>query len=117
MLYFARKCWGVTVVFVVIVVASLIQNPTLALAKERKPMKAGVSECKAWCDRNNKTVASQHACYVNCEKYWLCQGSDATASTCADGKALGLEQSPPSNPTPNTRKPTAGTKAPAASSN
>jgi len=62
-----------------------------ALAREKKPMVEGVAECKNWCDQHNKTAASQHACYVNCEKYWGCNGSDATAQTCADVNNLAVE--------------------------
>ncbi len=75
-----------------------------ASAKENKPISQGVAECKQWCDTHNKTVAGQHACYVNCEKYWGCNGSDSTAQTCADARNLAVEPgggSGPTNPTFN----------------
>lgn len=109
--YFEIKYRRFAVVLLVIFIAALVQNQTLSFAKERQTMKDGVAECKSWCDRNNKTVASQHSCYVNCEKYWLCKGSDATAITCADGRALSIEQVAPTDPTPKPKRPLVGKKA------
>jgi ribosomal protein S27E len=60
-------------------------------AKEKVPMAKGVAACKGWCDKNNSTVSSQSACYSACEKYWLCNGSDSTASTCADAGTLAVD--------------------------
>lgn len=75
-------------------VAGLLAAAVLAgatvpvLAKERQTMLAGVTACKASCDRNNRTLPSQHRCYVACERYWMCNGSDSTATTCADKPAV-----------------------------
>jgi hypothetical protein len=79
----------------VIGMAALVTSPTAGWARESQTMKSGVAACKASCDKLNKTVASQHACYVACEKYWLCNGRDSTKSTCADGRALRVERAPP----------------------
>ncbi|MBL8559847.1 MAG: hypothetical protein JNM47_14080 [Hyphomonadaceae bacterium] len=74
------------------------------LAKERQTMSQGVRACKAWCDANNRSVGAQHTCYVRCERYWMCNGSDSTASTCADkpplSRATDVTPEPP-QPAPN----------------
>jgi len=93
------------VVALAIVIASLVPMATPAVARERQTMLEGVTACKQACDRNNRTVTSQHACYVACERYWLCNGSDATASDCADGRALTVEGS--TNPPARPRRPDA----------
>lgn len=80
--------------------AVFVTSPIPGWARESQTMKSGVTACKAACDRLNKTVASQHACYVACEKYWLCNGRDSTRSTCADGRALTVERV-----RPGTRRP------------
>jgi len=70
-----------------------------ALAKETRTMLSGVTACKAECDRINRTINSQHICYVNCERYWMCHGRDSTATTCADRPSVGaLEQAPTAPP-------------------
>ena len=71
-----------------------------ALAKERQTMSQGVRACKAWCDGNNSTVGSQHACYVRCERYWMCNGSDSTTTTCADKPPLARGEASQPQPPP-----------------
>jgi PAN domain len=61
----------------------------IALAKERKSMLQGVTECKAWCDKRHATPSSGiQTCYRKCEAYWMCYGSDSTEESCKDGRAL-----------------------------
>jgi hypothetical protein len=86
MMRYAVTCGAILVV----IGTAAVSMP--ALARERQTKQDGVAACKAACDRYNRTVASQHACYVKCEKYWLCNGSDATADDCRDGRALTLER-------------------------
>lgn len=87
-----------------VVMAGFTAGPSLA--RESKTMFEGVTACKAWCDSNNQTLSSQHRCYVRCERYWMCNGSDSTATTCADKPAAVREQGPvtPPTPQPSTRK-------------
>jgi hypothetical protein len=73
-----------------------------AVAKERKTMFQGVMECKSWCDQNNSTLASQAECRRKCEVYWMCNGSDSTATTCADAPRSAALPSPTPNPPPPT---------------
>lgn len=72
----------------------------VAHAKERQTMKNGVAACKQWCDQNNKTVPNLSACYIACEKYWLCNGSDSTAATCQEGKNLAADRGAGTQPNP-----------------
>jgi hypothetical protein len=101
MQYLLRKWWGVAVVALAILIASLVQMATPAVARERQTMLEGVTACKQACDRNNRTVTSQHACYMACESYWMCNDSDATAETCADRPSLSAMEGtsdPPARP-------------------
>lgn len=63
------------------------------LAKENKTMQQGVGVCKAWCDANRRG-AEQQKCSSNCERYWLCNGSDSTTQTCADAPPKQREAAP-----------------------
>ncbi len=65
----------------------------LALAKERITMLRGVGVCKAWCDAN-RVGAELAKCRQNCENYWMCNGSDSTAQTCADAPPKVREAAP-----------------------
>lgn len=56
--------------------------PFVALAKEAQTSAAGKKACDEWCAKNNKTDASRSKCYVQCDIYWSCNGSDSTAHTC-----------------------------------
>jgi len=56
--------------------------PFVALAKESLSMVAGKQACDRWCEQNNKTDASKSKCYVQCDIYWSCNGSDSTAHSC-----------------------------------
>jgi hypothetical protein len=84
------------------IVAGLLFAASDAPAKEKKTMKDGVSACKSWCVKNNKTVTSQSRCYRNCELYWACNGSDSTETTCSGVKNATLEnpKPPPSTGVP-----------------
>ena len=70
-----------------LVVASL---GFVALAKEKKSMLQGVTECKAWCVKRHGSAPSNaiQTCYRKCEAYWMCHGSNSTEETCKDGRAL-----------------------------
>lgn len=69
-------------------------------------MSQGVRVCKAWCDRNSNTVSSEHSCYVRCARYWMCNGRDSTASSCADKPALARAENPaPEPPQPSPTRP------------
>lgn len=87
----------VAALFVGVAMAGFTAGPSLA--RESKTMFQGVTACKAWCDANNQTLNSQHRCYVGCERYWMCNGSDSTTTTCADKPAAVREQGPVT-PTP-----------------
>lgn len=58
-----------------------------SLAKEKKSIIEGQKACRAWCDAHNKTENSQGKCYLKCDVYWACNGSDSTEETCRDTKA------------------------------
>ena len=62
---------------------ALAAAATPLLAKERISISRGTAACKAWCDKNNATAESAGQCYIRCERYWLCNGSDSTADSCA----------------------------------
>lgn len=109
----SRKLAAIIAVGVAVLAGAVVP----ALAKERQTMRDGVRACKAFCDRNNTTIGSQHSCYVRCERYWMCNGRDSTTTTCADKPALAQAETPtpqpPSHPTRPARAPT----RPTASSN
>lgn len=68
-----------------------------SIAKEKKTMKDGMTACRAWCEKNNKTIASQQKCFRGCETYWACHGSDSTKESCEGVKAA--ERPSPQLPT------------------
>jgi hypothetical protein len=88
--------------FVGVLMAAVTAGPTLA--RESKTMLQGVTACKAWCDANNQTLSAQHRCYVGCERYWMCNGSDSTTTTCADKPAAVREQGPVTPPPPPSQR-------------
>ncbi len=71
----------------------------VAIAKEKKTMLQGVTECKAWCVKRHGSAPSNaiQVCYRKCEAYWMCYGSDSTEVSCKDGRAL-LERTSPQLP-------------------
>lgn len=101
MQYALRKFWALAIVAFALIAASLVPMPGPAGARENQTMLEGVTACKRACDRMNRTVESQHRCYVQCERYWLCNGRDSTASTCAERSVLPSDDT--SNPTPTPR--------------
>jgi hypothetical protein len=95
-----RKAIAATALGVLVLAGATVP----VLAKERQTMLQGVTACKATCDRINRMIPSQHRCYVACERYWMCNGSDSTATTCADKPAVdarvdgGAGPHPPAQP-------------------
>ena len=76
-------------------------TPFMALAKEKQSIREGNSACVKWCWEHNKTETSRSKCYVACDIYWNCNGSDSTAYTCQFIKDAykNLLQATPKNPT------------------
>ena len=110
MLYAIRKqCSVFTTALIVVLLATTAFMSVPATAKEKQSMKNGVAACKRWCDGSNSTTDSQRVCYVKCEKYWLCNGRDSTASTCADGRNLEVDRGDTPTPPTKPKKPEMGT--------
>lgn len=59
----------------------------VAIARERQTTAQGITACSNWCWSHNSTNKKIQQCWNACDAYWLCNGSDATATSCARAPA------------------------------
>lgn len=54
-----------------------VQGTLPSEAREKLTIKEGSKKCFEWCERHNRTIASQGKCFQRCTVYWSKNGSDA----------------------------------------
>jgi hypothetical protein len=70
-----------------VLMLGLVSYSGNALAREKQTIGQGLPACNNYCEAHNKTARSINGCKNGCLTYWLCNGADADATSCALARA------------------------------